>query len=87
MKATYCTWCGERFTCDDPAANATGTLHIDCLLRTLVGGLNHQCGMCPCHGGEEPADPPAMTRREAAKAAAFYFRMSTPVHHEQQAAE
>jgi hypothetical protein len=48
--------------------------HYECFLRGLVGGLNHQLGRCKCCGGTEEPDPPHLTKRQAAKAAAGYFR-------------
>lgn len=45
------------------------TWHWECVLRTVVGGVNHLLGRCRCYHGTEPADPPEMTRREAARAA------------------
>lgn len=44
--------------------------HVECFLRCLYGGFNHQLGRCLCCGGTEPADPPGLTKREAAKLAA-----------------
>lgn len=43
--------------------------HRECHLRMIVGSLGHQMKRCSCYGGTEE-DPPNMTRREAAKAAA-----------------
>lgn len=44
--------------------------HYECQLRGVIGGVNHILGRCTCCGGKEDPDPPGMTRREAAKAAA-----------------
>lgn len=47
--------------------------HIECFVRSIIGGLNHLRGTCLCCGGTEPPDPPDMTRRQAALAAYAYF--------------
>lgn len=43
--------------------------HYECHMRGIVGGLNHLIGKCTCCGGDDPPDPPELTKREAAKAA------------------
>lgn len=78
-RALVCTWCGEpldEMLQDLGPAGQSGGVPIDrdCLLRMIVGGVNHQLGRCSCCGGPEPPDPVGMTRREAAKAAADHFR-------------
>jgi hypothetical protein len=72
-----CGHCGEPI-----AANDDGVLvptlgeahriafHYECNLRTMVGGVNHQLHRCTCCGGSEPPDPPALSVRDAARAAA-----------------
>lgn len=69
-----CLWCYEAI-----AAGDMGTLnqfhqihHYECLLRAMVGSVGHQERRCSCHGGTEE-DPPGMTRREAALAAAALY--------------
>lgn len=47
--------------------------HRECNLRHVIGGLNHQKGLCHCFGGTEPSDPPDMSRREAARQAVALF--------------
>lgn len=47
--------------------------HWECQMRAIVGGYNHQRGRCFCCGGDQPPDPPDMTRREAAKLAVTAF--------------
>jgi hypothetical protein len=78
-----CMWCDEPIAEEDrgflmPHLGAAVTMrahHLECYLRSILGGLNHLEGRCACHrkpGGlpPEPPDPPGMTRREAAVAAA-----------------
>lgn len=43
--------------------------HKECVLRGIFGSVGHQKKTCSCFGGTEE-DPPGMTKREAAKAAA-----------------
>lgn len=67
-----CIWCQEPIEDgDDGQLYNTGLVtHVECLLRQVVGGVNHQLGRCSCCGGTEDPDPPGMTAREAARAAA-----------------
>lgn len=44
-------------------------MHRECVLRTIFGSVGHQERRCQCFGGDYD-DPPGMTRRQAAKAAA-----------------
>ncbi len=43
--------------------------HRECLLRRVLGSVGHQLGRCGCFGGTEE-DPPGMTLRDGARAAA-----------------
>lgn len=49
--------------------------HYECHMRGIIGGINHLRGRCQCCGGSEPPDPPDLTKREAACAAAAYFQL------------
>lgn len=68
--------------CDEPIAEGdTGTInfagqvmHYECSLRLVIGSIGHQKGTCSCHGGTEE-DPPGMTTRQAAIAAARYWHL------------
>jgi hypothetical protein len=57
-----------------PLTTVKVPIHRECMLRQIVGSVGHQLGTCSCHGGEGPCDPPGMTVREAARAAADLFR-------------
>lgn len=46
-----------------------GVTHYECLIRSAVGSVGHQKRLCSCYGGTED-DPPGMTPRQAAIAAA-----------------
>lgn len=48
-------------------------IHIECGIRSVIGGINHQRGLCICCGGTEDPDPPNVSRRIAAVMAADYF--------------
>jgi len=76
-----CIWCGEPVRPDDAQPNNTGgvaidcqPVHYECLIRQVTGGLNHLQRLCSCYGGRAAPDPEGMTRREAARAAASYFK-------------
>ena len=79
-----CAWCGDAIEAGDdgvlmPVLGGThgdAAYHADCHLRGIVGGLNHQRGLCICCGGTAPPDPPNMTRRDAASAAVLCWRLS-----------
>lgn len=46
--------------------------HRECHIRTLVGSVGHLRGKCSCEGGAQE-DPPGLSKREAARAAAELF--------------
>ena len=48
-------------------------IHLECDVRTIIGGLNHLRHTCSCCGGTDPPDPDYMTKREAALAAYDYW--------------
>ena len=71
MANPICPWCSEPITPNDERApGLTPLTHWECGLRSVAGGLNHLRGLCSCCGGTEEPDPPEMSRREAAQAAA-----------------
>ena len=77
--ACRCPHCDEPVVETDrsremPLVNAKGkseigTWHHECLARVFLGSVGHQRRECGCYGGTYD-DPPGMTRREAAIAAA-----------------
>lgn len=78
-----CEWCDEPVTPAELKCSATvnrsgQAVHDACGLRGVIGSVGHQMRRCSCYGGTEE-DPPGMTRREAARAAAEYFHRSRPV--------
>lgn len=69
-----CILCGERITpADELAMMFIEPVHFECGVRAIAGSVGHQQGRCSCFGGTEE-DPPGMTRRQAAQAAADYLR-------------
>lgn len=69
-----CAWCKEEILSEELVDSCDKTkLHRDCLIRAMVGSLGHQNQRCPCFGGIEE-DPPGLTARQAATAAATKFR-------------
>lgn len=70
---TLCAWCDEPILDGEKRApNHRQPTHYECGLRGAIGSLGHQRKLCSCYGGTEE-DPPGMTRRQAAVAAAMYF--------------
>jgi hypothetical protein len=74
MSAALCSWCAEAFAPGESIE--PGHVHYECGLRSVLGSVGHQRGLCSCYGGTEE-DPPHMTRRQAAQAAAGYFHLGT----------
>lgn len=58
-----CTHCNEPMEMVDDV-----TLHTECRIRLVMGSAAHQLGECTCCGGTR-ADPPGVSRREAARLA------------------
>lgn len=80
-----CLWCSDPIGPDESGFTieakpiphdyfADTAWHVECHLRMLVGGANHQARLCACYGGTLPADPVDLTPREAAIVATVYFR-------------
>ena len=66
-----CVYCDEPVLPGDRLAPFfKQSVHWECGLRSVVGGLNHLNGLCTCCGGTLPPDPEGATRREAARVAA-----------------
>jgi len=74
-----CSWCDEPiaegefgFIMDEITQDEArdSFWHQECLLRNILGSVAHQRKECSCYGGEGEDDP-NLTKREAAKAAAF----------------
>lgn len=78
-----CVWCEEPIgpeengflvlTVGPNGLSTEQPIHPECHLRTLVGGANHQAGLCVCFGGELPSDSVDLSLREAAEAAAAFY--------------
>jgi hypothetical protein len=77
-----CCWCEEPIGPDEdgfliPVFTTEGVKflpwHSECNFRQLVGGVNHQRGLCACFGGPLPADPEELSCRDAAILAVDFF--------------
>jgi hypothetical protein len=81
MTDPLCPFCEEPITSDDRRAPDFRTpTHYECGLRAALGSVGHQRKLCSCYGGTEE-DPPGMTRRQAAVAAAMHFHLGRlPTH-------
>jgi hypothetical protein len=70
-----CVWCKEEVLpedCDPVIADC----HWECQLRMIIGSVAHIAQQCSCYvDGSTENDPPGMTMREAAKAAALLYMM------------
>lgn len=80
-----CLYCEEPIQAGEPCNTLTvldakglrlAKEHRECFARRVLGSVGHQMHKCPCHGGTLE-DPPGMTRREAAIAAALHYGMAT----------
>lgn len=70
-----CDYCGEIMHLNERAEVFGGDFHRECLLRSVVGSVGHQMGLCSCFVmGSSVEDPEGMTKRQAAKAAAAFFQ-------------
>ena len=74
-----CGRCGEPITRSDDgfAVPCLGepllvAYHRECFVRGIVGSVAHQQKKCSCFGGVGEDDP-ALSRRDAAKAAVAFF--------------
>lgn len=67
-----CVWCDEPILAHEHRAPYSDAWHDECGLRSIIGSVGHQERRCSCFGGTEE-DPPGLTRREAAVAAALLF--------------
>lgn len=69
-----CIMCEEAIEPGDVGTiNTAGQIaHHACSIRAVIGSVGHQLGKCSCFGGTEE-DPPGLTRRQAAEAAAALF--------------
>lgn len=80
-----CVWCSEPCSAADDriggvdvrGAPLDGRIHRECAIRGAIGSVGHQNRQCFCYGGEVE-DPPGMTRREAARAAAELWLRRAP---------
>lgn len=74
-----CLNCKEEIGPDDeidimPVGSNPRPIHRNCLLRLTIGSVAHIKRRCSCFvPGSEEGDPPGMTLREAADAAARAF--------------
>lgn len=80
----HCLWCDERLDTDGvsfvPMHTPVGVRfeHVECAIRRVVGGINHQNRQCSCCGGSLPPDPQGVSRRIAAQMAAQMWKARNP---------
>jgi len=70
----HCIYCGDPVFPNEISLpiNISDVIHRECDIRMIAGSIGHQMKTCSCYGGNYE-DPPEMTKREAAHAAAFMF--------------
>lgn len=90
---TPCFYCEEPVADGDqgliiPCGMVPLPIHLDCHLRQIIGSVGHQRKRCSCYGGTEE-DPPGMTKRQAAEAAARMWEegLGTPLPERQKQLE
>lgn len=66
-----CRFCDEYVEYDDLRVPlGMRPIHYPCFVRRIVGSVGHQLKRCSCYGGTED-DPPNLSKKEAAEAAAL----------------
>lgn len=74
-----CGWCHEEIKPGEALAPYTkNSVHWECGVRSVVGGVNHLNRTCTCCGGTQDPDPPGVTRREAARLAMEAWEAGAP---------
>ena len=72
---TACVHCSEPIESGAVVEYLNGAAHPNCTLRAVIGSVAHLEGRCSCHvPGADELDPPGMTKRQAADAAAELWR-------------
>jgi len=76
-----CSWCAEPILAGDEgsllphrpkgAPPVDRPIHKECQARTVLGSVAHQAEACCCYGGKGEDDP-ALSKRDAARAALAY---------------
>lgn len=57
--------CGELIAEGDDAVRLGSTFHIECLIRSTLGSVDHLQGKCTCFGGHERLDDEGTYREQA----------------------
>lgn len=81
MRAPYrCLWCDEHVVPGDLTHSLLPGYHYACALRVTIGPIEHLQGTCSCFvtnsdgTRHHEADPPGITRRQAAGLVADFVR-------------
>jgi hypothetical protein len=70
-----CTYCEEWVLAGEQHQNYSEPMHIECGFRVAGGSVAHILRRCSCYKmGAKLEDPPALTKRQAARAALDLFR-------------
>lgn len=78
MTTTLCGFCGESVEgVDESPIEGAQPLHRECGIRLVVGSVAHLERRCSCYVRDsDESDPPWMTLREAARAAARLYLLN-----------
>lgn len=74
---SLCFYCDEPLVAEDAGMqDGQGKpMHFNCFLRSVIGSVAHLEKRCSCYiDGASEADPPNLTRRQAANAAVAVWR-------------
>lgn len=67
-----CTWCKEPVGALEQHPHFQQPMHGECGFRSIAGSVAHIEHRCGCYvQGSDENDPPQMTKRQAARAAAI----------------
>lgn len=73
-----CVFCDEPVFAHEQDPCFRQPCHTECSCRSIIGSVAHQEHRCACYGGSGEDDP-ALTKREAAKAAYKCWREANEV--------
>lgn len=81
MGLDMCPYCeeaieeGDRFR-NIPWDEVPRRIHLECIMRMIVGSVGHMKGLCECHGRTDASEI-GQTRRQAARDAYEYYLVET----------
>lgn len=72
----HCIYCDEVIKSKDTGKiiNTFQAIHGECIIRMVVGSVEHQKRICPCYGGCETEREGLTKRQSALRAVKFYMK-------------